>query len=228
MSRLSRRSLVAGAATLPAAALTAGSAAIAAIGDTSRAAGIARARHIVELLSDRFIRDGWHESFDRERAARFIENMHTFDEDDGADPRFQEVLEWVHDHGQSLDWLFDGGLVGMICRPASHSPVATAIPDPAFAVIERYRAASKVLDAASDEEDPGYYYGSPLHAEWAARNKVAYDAFCDAEQKMVHTIPTTRAGAVGMINAYLGPDGEGAGEVDLEFLASLAEASHLA
>jgi hypothetical protein len=32
-----------------------------------------------------------------------------------------------------------------------------------------------------------------------------------------------------MINAYLGPDGEGAGEVDLEFLASLAEAiPHLA
>jgi hypothetical protein len=77
---------------LPAAALTAGSAAIAAgpalppIGDYSRAAGVARARHIVELLSDRFIRDGWHESFDRERAARFIENMQTFDEDGSFPP----------------------------------------------------------------------------------------------------------------------------------------------
>jgi hypothetical protein len=122
MSKLSRRSLVAGAATLPAAALTAGSAAIAAdpalppIGDTSRAAGVVRAKHVVDLLSDRFIRDGWHETFDRERAARFIENMRTFDDDDGADPRFQEVIAWVRDHGQSLDWLWDGDLVGMICR----------------------------------------------------------------------------------------------------------------
>jgi hypothetical protein len=101
MSKLSRRFLVAGATALPAAALTAGSAAIAAgpalppIGDYSRAAGVARARHIVELLSDRFVRDGWHESFDRERAARFIENMQTFDEEDGADPRFREILAWA-------------------------------------------------------------------------------------------------------------------------------------
>jgi hypothetical protein len=130
MSNLSRRSLVAGAATLPAAALAAGSAAIAAdpalppIGDTSRAAGVARAQHVVDLLSDRFIRDGWHEAFDRERAAQFIENMRTFDDDDGADPRFQEVIRWIRDHGQSFDWLLWGDPAGMICRSASTNSIA--------------------------------------------------------------------------------------------------------
>jgi hypothetical protein len=88
--------------------------------------------------------------------------MRTFDDEDGADPRFHEILEWVHDHGQSLDWLWGGDPVGMICRPASHSPVATAIPDPAFAVIESYRAASKVLDAASDEARPRLLLWQPV------------------------------------------------------------------
>jgi hypothetical protein len=86
-----------------------------------------------------------------ERAARFIENMQTFDEEDGADPRFREILAWAYDHGQSLDWLFDGDLVGLICRPASTSPIATAIPDPAFAAIERFRAARKASEAVGKE-----------------------------------------------------------------------------
>jgi hypothetical protein len=79
-------------------------------------------------LSDRVVRIGWHENFDRERAARFIENMRTYDEEDGADPRFQEILEWAYDHGQNLDWLFAADLVSVIVRPASESPVATAYP----------------------------------------------------------------------------------------------------
>jgi hypothetical protein len=80
---------------------------------------VARAQRIVELLSDRVVRIGWHENFDRERAARFIENMRTYDEEDGADPRFQEILEWAYDHGQSLDWLFAADLVSVIVRPAA-------------------------------------------------------------------------------------------------------------
>jgi hypothetical protein len=51
----------------------------------------------------------------------------TYDGEDGDDPRFQEILDWAHDHGQSLDWLFAGDLVSMIVRAASESPVATAI-----------------------------------------------------------------------------------------------------
>jgi hypothetical protein len=81
-----------------------------------------------------------------------------------------------------------------------------------------------------EEGQPGYYGGSPLHAEWAARHKVAYDAFCAEERRLIHTIPTTRAGAVGMIKAHLGEETIEKGvEVDLEFLASLAQAiPHLA
>jgi hypothetical protein len=66
-SRLCRRSLVAGAATLPALTVPAGATAIAptvfadighTVGDRSRAAWLTRAQHIVETLSSRFIRGG--------------------------------------------------------------------------------------------------------------------------------------------------------------------------
>jgi hypothetical protein len=83
MSNLSRRSLVAGAATLPALAVpaVAGDTPIPlpAAGDDGRAASVVRAQYIVETLSTRYIREGWHENFDRERAARFIENMRTYE-----------------------------------------------------------------------------------------------------------------------------------------------------
>jgi hypothetical protein len=56
--------------------------------------------------------------FNEQRAALFLESVRTFDEHDGDDPRFTEILEWVRDHNQSLDWLFDGDPAGMICRLA--------------------------------------------------------------------------------------------------------------
>jgi len=129
MSKLSRRSVVAGAASLP--ALAAGTAAVAASalaepgdhpdwilltrlpasGDTSRAASITRAEYIVHRLTTYGI------PFDQERAALFLENMQTFDEDDGNDPRFTEVLAWMRDHHQSLDWLFIGDPTRSIISP---------------------------------------------------------------------------------------------------------------
>jgi hypothetical protein len=86
----------------------------------SRSAYVARAEHIVELLGTRFIRDGW--SFDHARAARFLECVRTFDENDGDSPEFAEILAWVSDHEQSLDWIFIGNLDAMICMLAHHSP----------------------------------------------------------------------------------------------------------
>jgi hypothetical protein len=50
------------------------------VDNTSRAACLARAEQVVKLLSTCYIREGWHESFDRDRAAQFIENLRTFDE----------------------------------------------------------------------------------------------------------------------------------------------------
>jgi hypothetical protein len=66
----------------------------------------------------------------------------------------------------------------------------------------RYRAiAYKAHEAACGEEPEDF--DSPLHAEWDARQEEACSAYCDAEWEMIQTIPTTRAGAIGMITAYL-------------------------
>jgi hypothetical protein len=89
-----------------------------AVGDTSQAACAARAEYIVHVLGDRYIHAGWHESFDRSRAAQFIKNVRTFDEDDGADPRFIDALQWMKDHNQDIGWLFHGDPAGMICGGA--------------------------------------------------------------------------------------------------------------
>jgi hypothetical protein len=57
-------------------------------------------------------------SSDETRAAQFIEAVRTIDYEDGECPQMSIILDWSHDHGQSLDWLFlcDPGV--MICRAA--------------------------------------------------------------------------------------------------------------
>lgn len=180
------------------------------IGDTSRAACIARAEHIVSVLGDCYIRKGWHECFDRERAARFLENVRTFDEHDGADPRFVEILEWMSDHDQCLDWLFMGKIRGMVVRRAENSPVASQLaaePDPIFALIEAYREAYAQHGAACDalgafeEHHPG-----TDHPEWGDlddRAGQACHALAEAARKLCHTAPTTLAGLAAVLNLVI-------------------------
>jgi hypothetical protein len=86
---------------------------------------VARAERVVELLSTRVIRDGW--SFDLNRAARFLHCLRTFDfkdVKDGNSPEFAEILDWVSDHGQSLNWILGGepSPDSMICMLAGYSP----------------------------------------------------------------------------------------------------------
>jgi hypothetical protein len=150
MSQLSRRSLVAGAAVLPLSAVPAVPAPWTIPtpwrGHVSppldRAAIVVRAEYIVGVLSECFVCQGWHESFDRERAALFLENMRTFDFADGDDPRFHDVLEWTFDHGQSLDWLFQGSPGGMIARSAADAAALAGIQaaDASQALIARLAA----------------------------------------------------------------------------------------
>ena len=33
----------------------------------------------------------------------------------------KSVLDWVHDHGQSLDWIIRGDVAALICDGAAHS-----------------------------------------------------------------------------------------------------------
>jgi hypothetical protein len=92
------------------------------VSDPKRERMVARAERIVELLSTRIIRDDW--SFDTNRAARFLHCLRTFDFKDGDSPEFAEILDWVSDHGQSLDWILGGELDpdSMICMLAHYSP----------------------------------------------------------------------------------------------------------
>jgi hypothetical protein len=90
--------------------------------DPKRERMVARAESIVELLSTRVIRDGW--SFDTNRASRFLHCLRTFDFNDCDSPEFTEILDWVSDHGQSLDWILgrESDPDSMICMLAHHSP----------------------------------------------------------------------------------------------------------
>lgn len=106
-----------------------------------RHATIARAKHMVEILRDRVVCDGWHEHFDRERAAEFLDAVRREDYSADNDSAQATVTAWVNDHGQSFDWLYCGDPAGLLCNAAEQSPIAAAIPggaDPIFAAIETY------------------------------------------------------------------------------------------
>jgi hypothetical protein len=57
--------------------------------------------------------------FDDRRAARFLDSVLRFDPDDGECEHFRQIVEWVDDHGQSLDWIFRGKPNYMISRLAA-------------------------------------------------------------------------------------------------------------
>lgn len=87
-----------------------------------RGAMVARAEQIVALLGTCHVIEGWR--LNEQRAALFLENMRTFDERNGDDPRFTEILAWVGDHGQSLDWIFAADPSSLICGAAAQSKAA--------------------------------------------------------------------------------------------------------
>jgi len=126
-STLTRRNLVAGAAAVPAFALpaVAGTAATPSpdeLAALDRAAIVARAEQMVEVLRTCHVVDGWQ--LDEPRAAHFLDSLRRLDFNDGDTAEMTAVLDWVQDHGQSLDWIFCGDPVRMVCRGAAQSPRA--------------------------------------------------------------------------------------------------------
>jgi hypothetical protein len=71
--------------------------------DPKRERMLLRAERVVELLGSRAIRDGW--SFDKNRAARFLHCLRTFDRNVAGSPEVAEIVNWAKDHEQSLQWL---------------------------------------------------------------------------------------------------------------------------
>jgi hypothetical protein len=77
-----------------------------------RAAIVARAEQVVELLRSRY-------RFNEQRAALFLDSLRRLDFHDGDCPEMTTMLDWVRDHNQSLDWIIEGDPAGMICRLAA-------------------------------------------------------------------------------------------------------------
>jgi hypothetical protein len=113
-SKLTRRTLIAGTAAVPAAAGLAPPATA-----SDRAMILARAEHVVELLRSRYICEGWN--LDEARAADFLESVRRLDFTDGNSEEMTTIVGWAADHGQSVDWIIRGDVAGMICSGAERS-----------------------------------------------------------------------------------------------------------
>jgi hypothetical protein len=156
MSKLSRRALVASASSLPALAISTVSLA-APVGPRDREAVLARAEQMVDILRNRFVCVGWHEQFDTNRAASFLEAVRQ--EDYNAEPRDaagEFVHAWIIDPGQSFDWLYLNNPAGLITGAAHRSlptsPTATD-EDPIFAAIEAHRKAFFECEQCKIDDD---------------------------------------------------------------------------
>jgi hypothetical protein len=105
---------------------------------------VGRAQRIVDVLDGAYVREGWHETFDRDRAAKFVEAVKSEVYAADNDPSQAFITDWMHDHGQSLDWLYRGACEAMIASVAERSPPAAGLPvssDPIFAAIAAHREA---------------------------------------------------------------------------------------
>ena len=222
MSEFSRRSLVASASVLPALAIPADTSPAAAAED--RPAVIARAEQMVEILRDCFVCDGWHESFDRQRASEFLDAVRQQDYSAEDDPKLETITAWVSDHGQSLDWLYFGDPDGLVCRAAGRSSSAAAISteqDPVFAVIEEHRQTLRGLDELCSKgegleqlipaerrqsqsiQDRGSEIGrndDPRWKEWQAKYWAASDKQRQLAWSFITNPPTTDAGRHALLS----------------------------
>ena len=67
-----------------------------------------------------------------------------------------KMLAFIADCGQSIDWIFDGDIGGMICKAAGNSPQSAglrSIADPLKAGLIREKA-QEIASEISDLEDP--------------------------------------------------------------------------
>ena len=88
---------------------------------------VRRAEEIVDLLSTGYIREGWHESFDHERAARFLQDVRQCDLSAEDLYREEKIISWAVDHEVSLDWLILGDPRSMICILAGTARTAAGL-----------------------------------------------------------------------------------------------------
>jgi hypothetical protein len=79
----------------------------------------------IDILQRCHIVQGWHESFDQDRAARVLK--YTVDVAGGkpsSPARDQEVIAFCGEHGISLEYIYRGDIGSLIASGAAHSPAA--------------------------------------------------------------------------------------------------------
>jgi hypothetical protein len=70
-------------------------------------------------LRSKYVADGWQ--LNEQRAADFLDALRRLDFENDESLEMKSVLDWVHDHGQSLDRIFQGDVAAMICAGAANS-----------------------------------------------------------------------------------------------------------
>jgi hypothetical protein len=112
--------------------------------------------------------------------------------------KFGAALNFIDDHGQSLDWLIRGDPAGMICAAAARSTAAVPQFDPIFAAIEAVKEADAAFTAACDRYEAIEQAPDDVTDEEAEEGLAAQNAACGAVHAAAHafleTIPTTRQG----------------------------------
>jgi hypothetical protein len=211
MSKLTRRSIVASAA-LPALAVPAAAIAATTPTDFDKAAMIRRAEELVELFSTRYIREGWHENFDKARAAEFLENVRSFNMAAQDTEHEAKIFAWTQDHGVSLDWLLEGDHKVLITYRACRAAAFLNEPDPIFAAIERWKELDAIESAAFDAREAAIaafdgrrlpvshftekgrqFFEANVLPAMKAQVKASDDC-ADATKAVFATVPTTLAG----------------------------------
>jgi hypothetical protein len=119
---------------------------------------LARMEYIVDTLATCVVAEGWHESWESgpmpERAADVIAYLRKRAAG-GRENAAQEakVNAFIKDCGQSLDWIFDGDVRGMICKAAGHSPQSASLAKAPGACEKAREVSSGLADLEGDLRD---------------------------------------------------------------------------
>lgn len=109
-------------------------------------------------------------------------------------------------------------IAGAAALPALGAPAiaATATADPVYAGIEAVKVAhAKDLATCSAEpvsSNGRPASGTPAYKAWEAAHDAASGAAVDAMEDLLAIVPTTAAGAIAMIDAFIQCEGPGFGD----------------
>ncbi len=143
------------------------------------AAILARAEQVIDVLRTSYVCEGW--KLDEEGASRTLRYFRSRVAGSPDEDEERYVIEFLGDHGQSLDWVIAGDPGSMICARAKHSTQAAKVAahDPIFAVIERAREAETAFDEEEIDDE-------------------AHHLLDKAIAELARTVPTTSAGLVAL------------------------------